>query len=188
MAGQRVGYVRVSTIEQNEERQIRDLKENGKVERIFMDKASGKDTNRPKLKEMLEYVREGDTLVISEYSRLARSTRDLLDIIEQLKGKGVTVISMKDNFDTSTPQGELMLTLMAGIATFERKLMLQRQREGIAIAKEQGKYKGRKASERPSNWAELKAKYMNRQMTGTALAKECGVSRPIIYKWIKEEA
>ena len=182
----RVGYIRVSTVEQHEDRQVKDLTENAKVSKVFMDKLSGKDTNRPQLNAMLDYVREGDTVVVSEYSRLARSTRDLIDIIETLQNKGVTVISMKEKLDTSTPQGEFMLTVFAGIATLERKLMLQRQREGIAIAKANGKYKGRQSKQKPDDWESLKAMYMSRQITVSEIAKRCDVSRPIVYKWLKE--
>lgn len=183
----RVGYIRVSTVEQNETRQIKDLKENAKVEKVFMDKLSGKDTNRPALNELIDFVRAGDVVVVSEYSRLARSTKDLLGIIETLTTKGVTVISMKEKLDTSTPQGEFMLTVFAGIATLERKMMLQRQKEGIAIAKAEGKYKGRQSKEKPADWKELKEKYQHRKITATELAKRCNVSRPVVYKWLKEE-
>lgn len=182
----RVGYIRVSTVEQHEDRQVKDLTENAEVSKVFIDKLSGKDTNRPQLNAMIDYVREGDTVVVSEYSRLARSTRDLIDIIETLQNKGVTVISMKEKLDTSTPQGEFMLTVFAGIATLERKLMLQRQREGIAIAKANGKYKGRQSKQRPENWESLKAMYMSRQITVSDIAKRCDVSRPVVYKWLKE--
>ena len=182
----RVGYIRVSTVEQHEDRQVKDLTENAKVSKVFIDKLSGKDTNRPQLNAMIDYVREGDTVVVSEYSRLARSTRDLIDIIETLQNKGVTVISMKEKLDTSTPQGEFMLTVFAGIATLERKLMLQRQREGIAIAKANGKYKGRQSKQKPADWESLKAMYMSRQITVSEIAKRCDVSRPIVYKWLKE--
>ena len=182
----RVGYIRVSTVEQHEDRQVKDLTENAKVSKVFIDKLSGKDTNRPQLNAMIDYVREGDTVVVSEYSRLARSTRDLIDIIETLQNKGVTVISMKEKLDTSTPQGEFMLTVFAGIATLERKLMLQRQREGIAIAKATGKYKGRQSKQKPDDWESLKAMYMSRQITVSEIAKRCDVSRPIVYKWLKE--
>lgn len=178
----RVGYIRVSTVEQHEDRQVKDLTENAKVSKVFIDKLSGKDTNRPQLNAMIDYVREGDTVVVSEYSRLARSTRDLIDIIETLQNKGVTVISMKEKLDTSTPQGEFMLTVFAGIATLERKLMLQRQREGIAIAKANGKYKGRQSKQKPDDWESLKAMYMSRQITVSEIAKRCDVSRPIVYK------
>lgn len=182
----RVGYIRVSTVEQHEDRQVKDLTENAEVSKVFIDKLSGKDTNRPQLNAMIDYVREGDTVVVSEYSRLARSTRDLIDIIETLQNKGVTVISMKEKLDTSTPQGEFMLTVFAGIATLERKLMLQRQREGIAIAKANGKYKGRQSKQKPEEWENLKAMYMSRQITVSDIAKRCDVSRPIVYKWLKE--
>lgn len=182
----RVGYIRVSTVEQHEDRQVKDLTENAEVSKVFIDKLSGKDTNRPQLNAMIDYVREGDTVVVSEYSRLARSTRDLIDIIETLQNKGVTVISMKEKLDTSTPQGEFMLTVFAGIATLERKLMLQRQREGIAIAKANGKYKGRQSKQKPDDWESLKAMYMSRQITVSEIAKRCDVSRPIVYKWLKE--
>ena len=156
----RVGYIRVSTVEQHEDRQVKDLIENGKVSKVFIDKMSGKDTNRPQLKAMLDYVREGDTVVVSEYSRLARSTRDLIDIVETLKAKGVNVISMKENYDNNTPQGRLILKIFMDIAEFERELMLQRQREGIAIAKANGKYKGRQSKQKPDDWESLKAMYM----------------------------
>ena len=113
----KVGYIRVSTVEQNEGRQVKDLQATAGVEKVFMDKLSGKDTNRPQFNAMLEFVREGDTVVVSSYDRLARSTADLLATIETLKAKGVNVISMKEQLDTSTPQGKLMLTFFAGIAT-----------------------------------------------------------------------
>ena len=182
----RVGYIRVSTVEQHEDRQVKDLTENAKVSKVFIDKLSGKDTNRPQLNAMLDYVREGDTVIVSEYSRLARSTKDLLNIIDTLENKGVTVISMKEKLDTSTPDGEFMLTVLAGVATLERKLMLQRQREGIAIAKANGKYKGRQSKQKPEDWESLKAMYMSRQITVSEIAKRCDVSRPIVYKWLKE--
>ena len=180
------GYIRVSTVEQHEDRQVKDLIENGKVSKVFIDKMSGKDTNRPQLKAMLDYVRENDTVVVSEYSRLARSTRDLIDIVETLKAKGVNVISMKENYDNNTPQGRLILKIFMDIAEFERELMLQRQREGIAIAKANGKYKGRQSKQKPEEWESLKAMYMSRQITVSEIAKRCDVSRPIVYKWLKE--
>ena len=182
----RVGYIRVSTVEQHEDRQVKDLTENSKVSKVFIDKMSGKDTNRPQLKAMLDYVRENDTVVVSEYSRLARSTRDLIDIVETLKAKGVNVISMKENYDNNTPQGRLILKIFMDIAEFERELMLQRQREGIAIAKANGKYKGRQSKQKPDDWESLKAMYMSRQISVSEIAKRCNVSRPIVYKWLKE--
>lgn len=126
-----VAYVRVSTVEQNEERQIESLNKYG-IERWYTEKVSGKDTNRSKLLEMLEYVREGDTIYIHDFSRLARSTKDLLDIIEQLQQKKVALISIKENMDTSTASGKLMVTVIAAINEFERENLLERQREGIS--------------------------------------------------------
>ncbi len=137
-----IGYVRVSTEEQNEQRQIVALQEK-KVDKIFTDKKSGKNTNRKALNDMLEYVREGDTVITESISRIARSTRDLLSIIDMLTQKNVEFISIKENIDTTTPQGRFMLTVFAALAELERENILQRQKEGIAIAKEKGKYKGR---------------------------------------------
>ena len=183
----RIGYVRVSTLEQHEERQKIELSEKAFVEKIFLDKLSGKDIARPQLQAMIEFAREGDIVYVSEFSRLARSTKDLLDIVHQLKEKDVQVISLKENFDTSTPAGELAMTMFAAIATFERKIMLERQREGIAIARAQGKYRGRKEAKKADNWKELIDKYKNREIaTISELVKICGHSRPTIYKWLKE--
>ncbi len=137
-----IGYARVSTSEQNEARQLTMFADR-KVDKYFLDKLSGKNTNRPQLRAMLDYVREGDTVIVSEYSRLARSTQDLLSIVKQLTNKGVRIISDKEQLDTSTPQGKLMLTVFAALAEFEREVTLQRQREGISIAKSEGKYHGR---------------------------------------------
>jgi resolvase len=181
----KVGYVRVSTVEQHEERQTRDLTEAG-AEQLFLDKLSGKDTNRPALQEMMKFVRSGDTVLVSEFSRLARNTKDLLDIVQTLQDKGVTVISRKESLDTSTAQGRMMLTVIGAMVEFERALMLQRQKEGIAIAKEQGKYKGRQQVKKPEQWQEWREQYQTRQITATRLAELCGVSRPVVYKWLKE--
>lgn len=118
---------------------------------------------------------------------LARSTKDLLDIVQQLKEKQVQVISLKESFDTSTPAGELAMTMFAAIATFERKIMLERQREGIALAKAQGKYKGRKEAKKLSDWPTLVKRYQCRDIsTVSELVRICGCSRPTIYKWLRE--
>ena len=136
-----IAYVRVSSIDQNEARQIESLEKYG-IERWYTEKISGKDANRPKLQEMLEYVREGDTVHIHDLSRLARSTADLLVIVDLLAKKGVHLVSNKENIDSSTPTGKLMLTMIGAINEFERTNILERTREEIAIAKREGVYKG----------------------------------------------
>lgn len=140
-----IGYARVSTEEQNEARQLESFRTfREPISKTFIDKCSGKNMNRPQLKAMLDYVREGDVVVVSDFSRLARSTKDMLQIVQDLTDKGVGLISMKENLDTETPQGKFMLTVFAALAELERATILQRQREGIEIAKSEGKYKGRK--------------------------------------------
>lgn len=180
-----IAYVRVSTVEQNEARQKEALSKHN-IEKWFEEKVSAKDANRPKLQEMLEFAREGDTIYIHDFSRLARSTTDLLQIVEQLQDKGIHLVSNKENIDSSTPTGKLMLTMIGAINEFERQNMLERQREGIAIAKEAGKYKGRKEIERPSNWEEVYNQWKNRQITGAKAMEMLGLKRNTFYKMIKE--
>lgn len=139
----KVGYVRVSTQDQNPARQEELMKSFG-VEKVYSEKLSGKDTNRPKFQEMMSFLREGDTLYIESFSRLSRSTQDLLNTVNTLNEKHVSLVSDKEKIDTTTPQGRLVMTVFAAIYEFERENTLQRQAEGIAIAKKQGKYKGRK--------------------------------------------
>ena len=180
-----VAYVRVSTVEQNEERQVEGL-EKFNIEKWYIEKISGKNTNRPKLQEMLDYVREGDTIYIHDFSRLARSTKDLLDLVENLNSRGINLISSKENIDSSTPQGKLMLTMLGAIYEFERTNMLERQREGIAIAKEKGAYKGRKKIDFPKNWNEIYPKWKNRELTGAKAMELLGLKRNTFYKLVKE--
>lgn len=179
-----IGYVRVSTVEQNEARQLITM-EKYNVEKVFSEKVSAKDTNREELNKMLDFSREGDTIVIHDFSRLARSTKDLLNIVELLQDKKVNLISAKENIDSSTVTGKLMLTMIGAINEFERTNLLERQREGIAIAKKQGKYKGRKEIQ-VNNFEEYYIKYKARELNKTQLAKEIGVSRPTLDKLIKE--
>ena len=183
----KVGYVRVSTIEQNEERQIVELREKAGVEKFFVDKVSAKSAQRPKFDEMMNFLREGDELIVSEFSRLARSTTDLLQIVETLTEKDIKVRSLKEQLDSSTPQGRFMLIIFGAIAEFERELILQRQREGIQLAKAAGKYKGRHEKKRPKDFDFYKQAYYERNTTITKIAKHYKVSRPTIYKWLKEE-
>lgn len=141
-----VGYIRVSTEEQNTARQEVVMHDLG-IEKLFIDKMSGKSKERPQLKAMMEFVREGDTVTVESISRFARNTKDLLELTEQLKDKGVAFVSKKEAIDTDTPTGQFMLTVFGAMAQLERDYILDRQRGGIAVAKAQGKYKGRKPIE-----------------------------------------
>lgn len=180
-----IAYVRVSTVEQNEARQKEALAKHG-IERWFEEKVSAKDANRPKLQEMLEFARQGDTIYIHDFSRLARSTEDLLRIVKQLEDKGIHLVSNKENIDTSTPTGKLMLTMIGAINEFERTNLKERQAEGIAIAKENGVYKGRKEIERPANWEDIYNQWKQRDITGTNAMEQLGLKRNTFYKLVKE--
>ena len=175
-----IAYVRVSTVDQNENRQLEGLKKYN-IEKWFTEKVSAKDTNRPKLMEMLNYAREGDNIYIWDFSRLARSTKDLLQLVELMQEKKINLISIKENIDTSTPTGKLMLTMIGAINEFERTNLLERQREGIALAKKEGKYKGRKEV----NVKDIDKhydRYMRREVSKSQLAKELNISRPTLDK------
>ena len=179
-----IAYVRVSTADQNEARQLEAL-EKYNIDKWFIDKVSGKNTNRPKLQEMMEFVREGDTVYIHDFSRLARSTKDLLDLTEKLQFKKVHLVSNKENIDTSTATGKLMLTMIGAIAEFERANTLERQKEGIAIAKRNGKYTGRKKIEIDKCIFDTQyQRYMNREINKGQLAEELNISRPTLEKFI----
>ena len=144
----KIGYVRVSTQEQNTLRQEVLMQSLG-VEQLYIDKASGKNADRPELRKLLTYVRQGDTVIVESISRFARNTRDLLELVERLTEKQVEFISQKEAIDTTTPTGKFMLIIFGAVAELEREYILQRQREGIAIAKAQGRYTGRKPIDVP---------------------------------------
>lgn len=182
----RVGYVRVSTVKQSVQSQIVELSEKAGVEKFFVDRVSAKSATRPKFDEMMDFLREGDELIVTEFSRLARSTVDLLNTIEILMKKDVKVRSLREDLDYSTPQGKFMLTIFGAIAELERELTLQRQREGIKLAKAAGKYKGRKPKECPKDFGFYEQGYYDRVYTVTYIAKHYKVSRPTVYKWLKE--
>ena len=144
----KIGYIRISTADQNTARQELLMEQLG-VDEVYIDRISGKNTNRPELQKMMEYVRRGDTVIVESISRFARNTRDLLELVEQLSVKGVEFVSKKEAIDTTTPTGKFMLTVFGAVAELEREYILQRQREGIAIAKDNGVYKGRKPIQPP---------------------------------------
>lgn len=184
----KVAYIRVSTVDQNEARQLEAMQDKA-IKKYFTEKVSAKDTNRPQLKAMLDYVREGDTVYIHDFSRLARSTKDLLDIIEQLQAKGVHLVSNKECIDTSTPQGKLMVTMLGAIYEFERANLLERQREGIAIAKREGKYKGGQVKRIDNDtFNKYFEQYQSRQINKVQFAKALNISRPTLDKILKDRA
>lgn len=180
----RVAYVRVSTAEQNEARQ-REALASRDIEKWFIEKVSAKDTARPEYRRMLDWVREGDTIYIHDLSRIARSTKDLLELLDTLEAKGVALVSDKESIDTSTATGKLIITVIAAINEFERANLLERQREGIAIAQREGKYHGRKAVVIP-DLARHYGRYQRREISKAALARELGVSRPTLDKLFSE--
>jgi DNA invertase Pin-like site-specific DNA recombinase len=180
----KIGYVRVSSSTQSTDRQDDVMAELG-VERVFLEKVSGKNANRPELKKMLDYVREGDTVVVADISRLARSTRDLLTIIDHLTQKGVDFVSLKEKIDTTTPQGRFVLTIFGALAELERENILGRQREGIEAAKARGKKLGRPAMEFPEGWEATYTSWKNGEVSPTEAAKELKLKRPTFYLMAK---
>ena len=180
---QRVGYVRVSTLDQNTERQLEDIE----LDRTFTDKASGKDTNRPQLQAAIGYLREGDTLVVHSMDRLARNSEDLLRTVRELTGRGVTVEFIKNRLTFSgkaDPMAKLMMTMLAAFGEFERDLIRERQREGIAIAKAKGVYKGRKRALTSDQTAEL-IECARSGMPKAELARSYGISRETLYQYLR---
>ncbi len=183
MNGQRIGYKRVSTIDQNTGRQLDGLP----LDKIFEDKASGKDTNRPQLQAALGYCREGDTLVVHSMDRLARSLVDLRGLVTRLTERGVAVEFVKENLrfnGDDSPMAILLLSLLGAVAEFERALILERQREGIALAKAAGKYRGRSRSLTPEKIADLQARAATGEQK-TQLARAFGISRETLYCYLR---
>ena len=181
-----IGYVRVSTAEQNEARQLVSLEER-KVDKVFIDKKSGKNTDREALKDMLNFVREGDTVITESISRIARSTKDLLNIIDTLTQKKVEFVSLKECIDTTTPQGKFMLTVFAAMAELERDNILQRQREGIEIAKANGKYKGKPPMQIDERLFRSTCKrWRSGEITATQAMKEMKLKPNTFYRRVKQ--
>lgn len=181
--GQVIGYARVSSTDQKLDVQLDQLKALG-VDKVYAEKASGADAERVELAAMLDYVREGDTVVACKLDRIARSTQHLLNIVETLNKKGVALRVLNIDLDTSTPTGKLMLTMLGAIATFEREMMLERQADGIAKAKEAGKYLGRKPTAKAKS-AEV-VLLLGQGKTKEAVAAELGIGVASVYRIAKE--
>lgn len=180
----KIGYIRVSTIEQNTIRQEVLMNELG-VEKIFIDKASGKNADRKELKELLNFARNGDSVIVESISRFARNTKDLLNLVEILTEKEVEFISKKESIDTSTPAGKFMLTVFGAVAELERQYILQRQKEGIDIAKKEGKYRGRKKIDN-NNFPLIYQKWKNKEISAVNAMKQLGWSKTTFYRRVKE--
>lgn len=180
-----VGYIRVSTEEQNTARQSALMDARG-ITKKFEEKESGKNADRKQLKAMLDFVREGDTVVTESISRIARNTRDLLSIVEKLTDKGVEFISLKESIDTTTPQGRFMLTVFGAMAELDRETILQRQKEGIAIAKAEGKYQGRKPIEiNKDDFKTICKSWRAGEITGVEAASRAGLKKNTFYRRVK---
>ncbi len=185
MQGQRIGYVRVSSFDQNPERQLEQVQ----LDKVFTDKASGKDTKRPELDRALAFVREGDTLVVHSMDRLARNLDDLRRLVQQVTMRGVNVTFVKENMTFTgedSPMATLMLSVMGAFAEFERALIRERQREGIALAKQRGVYRGGKPALSSDRAADLRRR-VNAGEPKAALAREFGISRETLYTYLKRE-
>lgn len=177
-----VGYIRVSTKEQNTSRQDVLMKQLG-VQKVYTDKTSGKDTDRPELRKMMDFVREGDSVVVESISRFARSTKDLLELTATLESKGVQFVSKKENIDTHTPQGKFMLAIFGAMAELERDNILQRQAEGIAIAKAEGRMgRPRIRFDFLSAYRDVKAG----RKSASKVCKELGIARSTWYRRVEE--
>lgn len=179
------GYARVSTRHQNEDRQVKALSEYGiREEDIYVDKVSGLKEHRPALDRLLSVLRSGDTVVVSSFDRLARSTKQLLELAERFDKEGVRLVSLKENLDTSTPQGKLFFTISAAFAEFERSIIQERREEGMAIAQEKGVRFGRPQSSEEKIEAAISL-YLDGKLSVSSIAETCGVSRATIYNKLK---
>ena len=182
MNGQRVGYVRVSSFDQNPERQLEHIQ----VDQIFADKASGKDMERPELERMIAFVREGDTVIVHSMDRMARNLDNLRLIVRKLTQRGVSIEFVKENLaftGEDSPMANLMLSVMGAFAEFERALIHERQREGIGLAKQRGAYRGRKKSLSPEQAAQLRQRVQAGELKAP-LAREFGISRETLYRYL----
>ena len=180
----KVGYIRVSTQEQNTIRQEVLMQELG-AEQVFIDRLSGKSMDRPELKRLMTFVRTGDFVIVESISRFARNTRDLLELIEQLQQKEVQFVSKKEAIDTTTPAGKFMLTVFGAVAELEREYILQRQREGIAIAKANGVYKGRKPIQRAA-FETIVTQWQNGEMTAVEAQRRLELTPSTFYRKVRD--
>lgn len=183
-----LGYIRCSTVEQNEARQVKALLDYGvDKDNLFVDKLSGKNADRPQLKSMLQFSRRGDCIVTESISRLARNTKDLLIVVDELSNKGVDFVSLKESIDTTTPQGKFMLTVFGAMATLERECILERQAEGILIAKQNGVYKGgHKKDIDKELFTSITKRWRDGSITATEAMRLLNLKPNTFYRRVKE--
>lgn len=179
-----VGYIRISSADQNTARQEVLMEQLG-VEHVFLDKMSGKSADRPELQRMMNFVRKGDTVIVESISRFARNTKDLLELIEQLNALGADFVSRKEAIDTTTPTGKFMLTIFGAVAELEREYILQRQREGIAIAKQNGIYRGRKPIDHPE-FDRIASQWRRGEISASAAMKKLHMSKTTFYRKVHQ--
>lgn len=182
-----IAYARVSTIEQSLEGQVEALKKYG-YEKLFKDKSTGRNTDRKGFKDMMDFVRDGDTVIVFDFSRISRSLPDLLNIISEFEKKNVTFISIKEQFDLSQPSGKLFVTILGAINSYQIELSREKQMEGIREAKKNGKYTncGRKKVTKPQNWDANYDLWKQRLITANEFMSRCGLKRTTFYKLLKE--
>jgi len=183
MKGHKIGYIRVSTFEQNTNRQLEGIK----LDKVFTDKASGKDTKRPELEALMQFVREGDTVIVHSMDRLARNLDDLRQVVQELTGQGIKIQFIKESLTFTgedSPMATLMLSVMGAFAEFERALIRERQREGVALAKERGAYRGRKRHLDDNEIEELRGR-VGAGENKTSLARKYGISRETLYTYLR---
>lgn len=181
----KIAYIRSSSVDQNHEYQIKAM-EQYNIEKFFIDKASGKDTNRPQYIEMMNFVRTGDEIYIYDLSRISRDLKQMLEIIDELDRKDIKLVSIKESIDSSTSTGKLMLSMIGAVNEFLRTNQKEKQMEGIAIAKEKGKYKGRKKIQTPPNWELVINQWRNREITAVKAMELTGLKRATFYRLLKE--
>lgn len=181
----RIGYARVSTEDQHLDRQLDNLRAAG-CERIYQEKLSGKLSSRPEYDKMLDALRPGDVLVVDSFSRLSRSTKDLLDVTEKLKAADVQLISLKDNIDTTTAAGKMLFTVIAALAEFERNTLVERTKDGLKAARARGRVGGRPKAGNTQTKAAALAMYDANVLTNAEIANQCGVSVATLNRWIAE--
>lgn len=182
----RVGYIRINPTDENADELLEKFQAGKQLDRIYWEKISVKEKNRPEYDKMMDYLRAGDELVLAEFARFNKSLLELVKTLEQLNERGIAVISEKEDFNTSIEEGKFKLKVLKSAAEFEKTLTRQRQLEGVAVAIAAGKYKGNNEKEIPKDFEDFRDRYYTREMSVADIATHYNVSRPTVYKWIRQ--